>query len=74
MSRRTEIAYNPDYAVAEFDENARQRVRRRTLVLEASENKADSVKSATPRGFKYRKIYQNQLHLLGERFKYICEV
>jgi len=52
IDRRTEIAYNPDYAVAEFAKDARRRVRRRTLVLQVSENKADSVKSATPCGFK----------------------
>jgi len=38
---------NPDYAVAEFAEDARRRVRRRTLVLQAPDNKTDSVKSAT---------------------------
>jgi len=47
MSRRTEIAYNPDYAVAEFAKDASRRVRRRTLVLQTPENKADSLKSAT---------------------------
>jgi len=55
MSRRAEIAYNPDYSVAEFAKDARRRVRRRNLVLQTPENKADSVKSATPCGFKYRK-------------------
>jgi hypothetical protein len=45
----------PDYAVAEFAEDARRRVRRRTLVLQTPDNKADSVKSATPCGFKCRK-------------------
>jgi hypothetical protein len=44
----------PDYAVAEFAADARRRVRRRTLVLQAPDNKADSVKSATPCGFKCR--------------------
>ena len=49
-------AFNPDYAVAEFAEDARRRVRRRTfLVLQAPDNKADPVKSATPCGFKCRK-------------------
>ena len=46
---------NPDYAVAEFAEDARRRVRRRTLVLQVPDNKANSVKSATPCGFKCRK-------------------
>ena len=46
---------NPDYAVAEFAEDARRRVRRRTLVLQVPYNKANSVKSATPCGFKCRK-------------------
>ena len=41
-----------DYAVAAFAEDVRRRVRRRTLVLQAPDNKADSVKSATPCGFK----------------------
>ncbi|MCD4754698.1 MAG: phage integrase N-terminal SAM-like domain-containing protein [Deltaproteobacteria bacterium] len=41
-------ALNPDYAVAEFAEDARRRMRRRTLVLQAPDNKANSVKSATP--------------------------
>jgi hypothetical protein len=45
----------PDYAVAEFAEDARRRVRRRTLVLQVPDNKANSVKSATPCGFKCRK-------------------
>ena len=44
MSRRTEIAYNPDYAVAKFAKDARRRVRRCSLVLQAPDNKADSVK------------------------------
>jgi hypothetical protein len=48
-------ALNPDYAIAEFAEDARRRVRRRTLVLQAPDNKADSVKSATPCGFKCQK-------------------
>jgi len=43
------------YAVAKFAEDARRRVRRRTLVLQVHDNKADSVKSATPCGFKCRK-------------------
>ena len=47
--------WNPDYAVAEFAEDARRRVRRRTLVLQAPDNKTNSVKSATPCGFKCRK-------------------
>jgi len=46
-------ALNPNYAVAKFAEDARRRVLRRTLVLQAPDNKADSVKSATPGGFKY---------------------
>jgi len=58
--------FNSDYAVAEFAEDVRRRVRRRTLVLQAPDNKADSVKSATLCGFKCRKKYiKNQLHLLG---------
>jgi hypothetical protein len=49
------IHINPDYAVAEFAEDSRWRVRRRTLVLQSHDNKADSVKSATSYGFKCRK-------------------
>jgi hypothetical protein len=45
-------ALNPDYAVAEFAEDARRRVHRRTLVLQTPDNKADSVKSATLWGFR----------------------
>ena len=46
------IPMSSDYAVAAFAEDVRRRVRRRTLVLQAPDNKADSVKSATPYGFK----------------------
>jgi glycosyltransferase involved in cell wall biosynthesis len=46
------IPMSLDYAAAEFAEDARQRVRRRTLVLQVLDNKADSVKSATPCGLK----------------------
>jgi glycosyltransferase involved in cell wall biosynthesis len=49
------IPMSPDYAVAEFAEDVRRRVRRRTLVLQARDNKADWVKSATPCGFRCRK-------------------
>ncbi|MBW1671448.1 MAG: hypothetical protein JRJ43_11590 [Deltaproteobacteria bacterium] len=48
MSRRAKIAYNPDYAVAEFAKDASLRVHRRTLVLQTPDNKAEWVKSATP--------------------------
>jgi len=55
-----------DYAVAEFAEDVRRRVRRRTLVLQAPDNKADSVKSATLCGFKCRKnIYQKSASPFG---------
>ena len=66
MVRKNANALNPNYAVAKFAEDARRRVLRRTLVLQAPDNKADSVKSATPGGFKYRKTYQK----LASPFKY----
>jgi len=37
--RRTEIAYNPDYAAAKVAEDARRMARRRTLVLQAPDTK-----------------------------------
>jgi len=48
---------NPDYAARKFAEDARRRARRRTLLLQVPDNKADSVKLRAPCGFKCLKIY-----------------
>jgi len=45
--------FNPDYAIAEFAEDARRQGRRRTKVLQALANAADSVKSTIPKGDKF---------------------
>ncbi len=58
----------PDYAARKFAEDARRRARRRTLVLQVPDKKADSVKLRAPCGFKCLRIYHRliELHLLGE--------
>ncbi len=48
---------NPDYVARKFVEDARRRARRRILVLQVPDNKADSVKLRSPCGFKCLRIY-----------------
>jgi hypothetical protein len=48
-----EFRYYLNFAIAKFTEGARRRTRRRTVVLQVSANKADSVKSANPKGGKH---------------------
>jgi hypothetical protein len=48
------MRFIPDYAARKFAEDARRRIRRRTLVLQVSDNKADSAKLRAPCGFKCR--------------------
>ena len=46
--------FKPYYAAAKFAKDARRKARRRTLVLQVPDNKADLVKLAAPCGFKGR--------------------
>ncbi len=50
-----QFLYNLNFAIAKYTEGARLRTRRRTVVLQVSANKADSVKSANPKGGKHGK-------------------
>ena len=61
---------NPNYAAAKFAKDARRKARRRTLVLQVSDNEADLVKLAAPCGFKCRRFFNfDDEHPLGEHFK-----
>jgi len=64
--KNCQVKFIPDYAARKFaDEDARRRARRRTLVLQVFDNKADSVKLRAPCGFKCLRIY----HELNSPFK-----
>ena len=66
---------NPDYAVAEFAEDARRRVRRRTLGTSSARQQSRFGEIGNPLRLQMpKKHIKDQLHLLGERFKYICKV
>jgi hypothetical protein len=56
-----------DYAAAaEVAEDARRRTRRRTLVLQVTDNKADSAKSQPLAASNAKKYNLTSIHLNGE--------
>ncbi len=61
------ICIIPYYAAAKFAKDVRRKARRRTLVLQVPDNKADLVKLTAPCGFKCRTIFNfDEVHLLSE--------
>jgi hypothetical protein len=69
------MSISPDYAVAEFAEDARRRVRRRTFGTSIARQQSRFRDIGNPLRLQMpKKHIKNQFHLLGERFKYICKV